>query len=187
MAISGSGCFTRTPPIGATSSLARLRCTKVARYVDMPLQHISGPMLAAMQRETDGRAIRDLVKRIRDGIPGRPAHDLHRRISRRNEADVDELCDFIQRHGSNVWRVPLLQEEGRRPPNWKARFPEREGTALAPGDGAAAEIAAEIGRSRVGRTLKVLVEARVPRESDAPDIDGRIFVDPICRSVNSPR
>jgi len=45
-------------------------CPKVARYVDMPLQHISDRMLSAMQRETSGDHIRGLVQRIRAGIPG---------------------------------------------------------------------------------------------------------------------
>ena len=40
-------------------------CPKVARYVDMPLQHISDHMLTEMQRETSSAHIRDLVKRIR--------------------------------------------------------------------------------------------------------------------------
>ena len=45
-------------------------CPKVARYVDMPLQHISDRMLGMMKRETDGAYIRDLVRRMREGIPG---------------------------------------------------------------------------------------------------------------------
>ena len=45
-------------------------CPKVARYVDMPLQHIHDTMLERMRRETDGQYIRDLIARIREGIPG---------------------------------------------------------------------------------------------------------------------
>ena len=40
-------------------------CPKVARYVDMPLQHIHDTMLERMRRETDGQYIRDLIARIR--------------------------------------------------------------------------------------------------------------------------
>ncbi len=46
------------------------QCPKVARYVDMPLQHIDDAMLLRMRRETDGQYIRDLIGRIRAGIPG---------------------------------------------------------------------------------------------------------------------
>ena len=45
-------------------------CSKVARYVDMPLQHIHDTMLERMRRETDGQYIHDLITRIREGIPG---------------------------------------------------------------------------------------------------------------------
>ncbi len=45
-------------------------CPKVARYVDMPLQHIHDEMLARMRRETSGQYIRDLIGKIRTGIPG---------------------------------------------------------------------------------------------------------------------
>ena len=45
-------------------------CPKVARYVDMPLQHIHDDMLSRMRRETSGEYIRELLQRIRAGIPG---------------------------------------------------------------------------------------------------------------------
>jgi len=45
-------------------------CPKVARYIDMPLQHIHDVMLERMRRETDGQYIHDLISRIREGIPG---------------------------------------------------------------------------------------------------------------------
>src|SRR5438093_12832082 len=45
-------------------------CSKVARYVDIPLQHIHENMLERMRRETSQQYIVDLVRRIRVGIPG---------------------------------------------------------------------------------------------------------------------
>ena len=45
-------------------------CDKVAKYVDMPLQHIHDAMLERMRRETSGQYIRDLIGCIREGIPG---------------------------------------------------------------------------------------------------------------------
>jgi ribosomal protein S12 methylthiotransferase len=45
-------------------------CPKVARYVDMPLQHIHQNMLERMCRETSQAYIVDLIARIRAGIPG---------------------------------------------------------------------------------------------------------------------
>src|SRR4029077_18135742 len=45
-------------------------CPKVARYVDIPLQHIHGNMLERMRRETSQQYIVDLVRKIRAGVPG---------------------------------------------------------------------------------------------------------------------
>src|SRR5580700_10657276 len=42
-------------------------CPKVARYVDMPLQHIHENMLERMRRETSQQYIVDLVAKIRAG------------------------------------------------------------------------------------------------------------------------
>src|SRR5580698_10132466 len=46
------------------------QCPKVARYVDMPLQHIHQNMLERMRRETSRQYIVDLIAKIRAGIPG---------------------------------------------------------------------------------------------------------------------
>ena len=61
-----------THPAHWTDELIRTiaECPKVARYVDMPLQHIHDDMLARMRRETSGAYIRELIQRIRAGIPG---------------------------------------------------------------------------------------------------------------------
>src|SRR3954451_42225 len=45
-------------------------CDKVARYIDMPLQHIDEAMLGRMRRETGREHIEQLVRRLRAGIPG---------------------------------------------------------------------------------------------------------------------
>src|SRR5208337_3939440 len=91
-------------------------CPKVARYVDMPLQHISERMLSAMQRETGGAFIRDLVRRIRAGIPGIALRTTFIvGFPGEKEADVEELCEFIREtrfERLGVFRYS--QEEGTR-------------------------------------------------------------------------
>jgi len=61
-----------THPAHWTDELIRTiaECPKVARYVDMPLQHIHENMLERMRRETSQQYIVDLIARIRAGIPG---------------------------------------------------------------------------------------------------------------------
>src|SRR5580692_1124538 len=156
-------------------------CPKVARYVDMPLQHISDRMLTAMQRETGGDYIRDLVRRIRAGIPGIALRTTFIvGFPGETEADVDELCEFIREakfERLGVFRYS--QEEGTRAGKMDGQVPAKEKErrwhrlmALQK------EIAGTVSAGSVGKTVKVLVdEAGVARgEADAPDIDGRVYV-----------
>src|SRR5262245_19650357 len=61
-----------THPAHWTDELIRTiaECPKVARYVDIPLQHIHENMLERMRRETSQEYIVELLKKIRAGIPG---------------------------------------------------------------------------------------------------------------------
>src|SRR5580698_6453888 len=156
-------------------------CPKVARYVDMPLQHISDHMLTTMQRETSGDYIRDLVKRIRAGIPGIALRTTFIvGFPGETEADVDELCAFIREtefERLGVFRYS--QEEGTRAGKMAGQIPaktkEMRWRRLM---SLQKEIAAAVSRRSLGRRLKVLVEEPgVARsEADAPDIDGRVYV-----------
>jgi ribosomal protein S12 methylthiotransferase len=156
-------------------------CPKVARYVDMPLQHISDRMLSAMQRETGGAYIRDLVRRIRAGIPGIALRTTFIvGFPGETEADVDELCEFISEtkfERLGVFRYS--QEEGTRAAKMAEQVPPKEKErrwhrlmALQQ------DIAAAVSAKSVGASVKVLVdEPGVARgETDAPDIDGRVYV-----------
>jgi ribosomal protein S12 methylthiotransferase len=156
-------------------------CPKVARYVDMPLQHISDRMLAAMQRETDGRLIRDLVRRIRAGIPGIALRTTFIvGFPGETERDVAELCAFIDEtkfERLGVFRYS--QEEGTRAARLPGQIAVREKDRRWHRVMALQQaIAAEVSHRQVGRTLRVLVEEPgVARgEADAPDIDGRVYV-----------
>ena len=156
-------------------------CPKVARYVDMPLQHISDRMLGLMQRETSGDYIRDLVRRIRAGIPGIALRTTFIvGFPGETEADVDELCAFIREakfERLGVFRYS--QEEGTRAGKMADQIPAKEKEKrwhrlmrLQH------EIAGQVGQEAIGRELTVLVEEPgVARgEADAPDIDGRVYV-----------
>lgn len=156
-------------------------CPKVARYIDIPLQHISAPMLTAMQRETSGDYIRDLIRRIRTGIPGIAIRTTFIvGFPGETEADVDELCEFIREarfERLGVFRYS--QEEGTRAAKMEQQIPPKVKEARWHRVmGLQKEIAAQVSASQLGRTLKVLVEEPgIARgEADAPDIDGRVYV-----------
>ncbi|MBA3848713.1 MAG: 30S ribosomal protein S12 methylthiotransferase RimO [Opitutus sp.] len=156
-------------------------CPKVARYIDIPLQHISDPMLGLMQRETSGDYIRGLIRRIRAGIPGIAVRTTFIvGFPGETEADVDELCAFIKEtrfERLGVFRYS--QEEGTRAAKMGDQIPARVKEArwhrlMA----LQKEIAREVSKAHVGRQLRVLVEEPgIARgEADAPDIDGRVYV-----------
>jgi ribosomal protein S12 methylthiotransferase len=156
-------------------------CPKVARYIDIPLQHISDRMLGLMQRETSGDYIRDLIKRIRAGIPGIAIRTTFIvGFPGETDADVDELCQFIR--DARFERLGVFrysQEEGTRAAKMDEQLtPKLKEARWHKTMALQKEIAAEVSKSYVGRRLKILVEEPgVARgEADAPDIDGRVYV-----------
>ncbi len=70
---------------------------RIARYMDMPLQHASRNVLARMKRGSHGDAFLKLLERIRATIPG-----VSLRTSfivgfpGETESDFAELCDFVR-------------------------------------------------------------------------------------------
>jgi len=70
---------------------------RLAKYMDMPLQHVSRKVLARMKRGSNGEAFLKLLERIRTTIPG-----VSLRTSfivgfpGETEADFEELCDFVR-------------------------------------------------------------------------------------------
>ena len=70
---------------------------RLAKYIDMPLQHASRNILARMKRGSNGDAFLKLLERIRATIPG-----ISLRTSfivgfpGETEADFKELCDFVK-------------------------------------------------------------------------------------------
>jgi len=156
-------------------------CPKVARYIDIPLQHISDHMLGLMQRETSSAYIRDLLQRIRAGIPGIAIRTTFIvGFPGETEADVDELCEFIREtkfERLGVFRYS--QEEGTRGAKMENQIaPKVKEARWHRVMKLQKEIAAAVSKTFTGRTLRALIEEPgVARgEADAPDIDGRIYV-----------
>ncbi|MDB6132873.1 MAG: ribosomal protein methylthiotransferase [Verrucomicrobiales bacterium] len=158
-------------------------CPKVVRYVDMPLQHISDRMLKIMQRETGGDYIRDLIKRMRAGIPGIAIRTTFIvGFPGETQEDFEELLEFIRAtrfERAGVFRYS--REEGTKAYNLDGRVHHK--TTESRWNRAMRElqvIAEEFNASHVKRTMRVLVEkpgvART--QMDAPEIDGTVFVDP---------
>ena len=70
---------------------------KVLNYMDIPIQHVSGKVLTAMNRTGDARTLRELIARIRDRVPGIVLRTtVMTGFPGEGEAEFVELCQFIQ-------------------------------------------------------------------------------------------
>jgi len=156
-------------------------CDKVARYVDIPLQHIDESMLGRMRRETSRAHIEDLIHKLRAGIP-----DLTLRTTfivgfpGETDADFETLLDFIRR--SRFERLGIFkysQEEGSRAARMPGQVPTkiknsryREAMAMQQ------SIAHDLAREKIGTELKLIVDQpHIARsEADAPDVDARVVL-----------
>src|SRR6188472_1782424 len=89
-------------------------CDKVARYIDIPLQHIDESMLARMRRETSRVHIEDLVHKLRRGIQGVTVRTTFIvGFPGETDAEFETLLDFIR--CSRFERLGIFkysQEEG---------------------------------------------------------------------------
>ncbi len=157
-------------------------CPKVARYVDIPLQHISDRMLSIMQRETTGDYIRALIGRMRAGIPGLAIRTTFIvGFPGETKEDFAELLQFIKEtkfERAGVFRYS--SEEGTKAYKLEGRVHHK--TCESRWNQAMRElqvIAEAFNASQVERRLRVLVEKPgVGRtEMDAPEIDGTVMVD----------
>ena len=153
----------------------------VARYVDIPLQHVSDRMLSAMQRETDGAYIRDLIKRMRAGIPGIAIRTTFIvGFPGETEEDFVELLGFLEEaRFDRVGVFKYSKEEGTKADRMEGHLPDavkadRHARAMT----LLQRLSKERGKSQVGRRLRVLVESPgVGRsEGDAMEIDGTVRV-----------
>ena len=164
------------------------RQPNVARYLDMPLQHISDSVLRRMKRGRDSAWVRRLVRRIRERVP-----DLTFRTSfiagfpGETEEQFQELCDFVEEmRFEKVGVFQFSREEGTESFQLDGQLPQRvKAQRQKKLLGIQRKISREHQQRLVGRTLDVLVEG-VSDETDlllegrwmgqAPEIDGKVYV-----------
>ena len=146
-------------------------CKKVARYIDIPLQHIHENMLERMRRETSQQYIVDLIKRIRAGIPGIALRTTFIvGFPGETEASFNTLLDFIRE--TKFERLGVFaysKEDGTRAGAMAGQLSDkvkqkRRELAMA----AQHQVAIAVSESFVGREIKVLIEG----EANAKQLQG---------------
>jgi ribosomal protein S12 methylthiotransferase len=103
---------------------------KVARYVDMPLQHIDETMLRRMRRETSRDHIEELIVRLRATVPAIALRTTFIvGFPGETEAEFDSLLEFIERiRFERLGIFKYSQEEGSRAARCPDRFPRLKKT-----------------------------------------------------------
>jgi len=138
-------------------------CGKVARYVDIPLQHIHRNMLERMRRETSQDYIVDLIKRIRAGVPGIALRTTFIvGFPGETEEYFSTLLEFIR--SARFERLGVFaysREDGTRAGQMAGQLTEKaKGERRKRAMSTQHQVATSVAESFVGRTLKVLVEGQ---------------------------
>lgn len=159
---------------------------KVCRYMDIPLQHIADKVLDKMHRNVDGAWTRDLIRRMRERVPGVVLRTTmivgH---PGEGKAEFNELLDFV--HEASFERLGAFaysEEEGTygaehfkdsvsgkvKQERLEKLMSEQSAISLA------------FNESRVGSDVKVIVDDFMDgvfvcrSEFESPDVDGEILV-----------
>ncbi len=156
-------------------------CDKVARYVDMPLQHIDEMMLGRMRRETSRSHIEDLIGALRDGIPGLALRTTFIvGFPGETDAEFEALIEFIQRvRFERLGIFKYSQEEGSRAAKMPGQLSNRlKNERYREAMTVQQTIARETAREKVGREMKLLIDQPLiaRTEADAPDVDTRVIL-----------
>jgi len=158
---------------------------KVLAYIDLPLQHISPPVLRAMNRQYTRAGVEKLIEKLRArisgvtlrtslivGFPGETSKDFEELLSFVESARFDRLGAFM-----------YSREEGTPAYSMKGQISRKvKAGRLDAVMEAQREISLESNRRFVGGRVKVLVESATEEglkgraASQAPDVDGAVYV-----------
>jgi ribosomal protein S12 methylthiotransferase len=160
---------------------------KMAKYVDMPIQHISNRMLKRMARRVTRQFTEDLIQRLHRTIPGLVLRtSLISGFPGETEEDFQELYDFVAAgHFERMGVFTYSQEEDTPAFTFLEQVPEeikRERCDLL--TQAQSEVALAWNESQIGQVLRVLIEEYDARQSayfgrtewDCPEIDHRVII-----------
>jgi len=177
-------------PLNITPELISLLSAekKICSYLDLPLQHISDPVLKRMGRRITGRQTRELLYTLRQkvldislrttcmvGFPGETARDFSSLLQFISEFEFNHLGVFRYR-----------DEEGtpasRLSPKVPEKIKEERYHAIM---SLQANISRRKNRGRMGRVVEVLVEGPSQKKGyalqgraafQAPEVDGMVYI-----------
>ncbi len=177
-------------PDGITDDLIRLikEERKVCKYLDIPLQHISDPILAKMNRRSTSRQIRELIANLREeipeialrtslivGFPGETEDDFKELLHFVDETQFDRLGVFChsREEGTPAAEMPdqvserIKRERYKKIMKTQARLSFKRNRRLT---GHIEEVLVE----GYSEETELLLKGRSSRQ--APDIDGQVYI-----------
>ena len=161
---------------------------KIAKYLDMPLQHASDRLLRSMRRGRDSAFLVALLAKLRARIPGLTFRtSLIAGLPGESEEDFALLKEFVRtQRFERMGCFQYSDEEGTAAHDFPDKVPQkvierrwREIMAVQK------RINREQNRALIGQRLEVLVEGPSPEsehllvgrhEGQAPDIDGVVYI-----------
>ena len=160
---------------------------KICNYFDIPIQHISDKVLKRMNRQSDGKSIRALIKKIRKEIPDAIIRTtVMVGFPGETEEDFEELYDFIKEAKfDRLGAFSYSKEDGTPASRIKTQVhPMTKKSRYNKIMAIQQEVYKEVSNKYIGKELEVLLEERsfdgkyyIARSyMDVPDIDGVVFV-----------
>ena len=157
----------------------------VAKYLDMPLQHITDNMLKSMKRGTTKQKTIDLVNQIRDkvpgiairttliaGYPGETQKDHEEMLQWVEESKFERLGIFTYSHEENTSAFKLKDDVSEKTKR------QRADAVMA----VQQEISYKLNQQKIGKTFNVLFDRKETdffigrTEFDSPDVDNEVLV-----------
>jgi len=159
---------------------------KICNYLDIPLQHISDPILASMKRGTTQEKTTKLLKKFREampemairttlivGYPGETQADFEALKSFVKEMRFDRLGCFTYSHEENTTAYDLEDDVPEEVKLARAnKIMEIQ-----------SQISWELNQEKIGKTFRCLIDRKegnyfVGRtEYDSPDVDNEVLID----------
>lgn len=158
----------------------------ICNYLDIPLQHGSTKMLKLMRRGITREKTEDLIKKIRETVPGITLRTtLIAGHPGETDQDFQEMVDFVEE--SRFDRLGIFtysHEEQTHSFSMEDNVPEAVKNQRA-GDIMELQehISSEINQSKIGETLKVLIDRKEGNdfigrtEADSPEVDNEVLID----------
>jgi ribosomal protein S12 methylthiotransferase len=174
--------------VTADTLRAIAECDKVCKYVDLPLQHASDPVLRRMRRPGSRRSYGRLVQKIRAAIPGVTLRTTFIvGFPGETDREFEELREFVREMAfDHVGVFTYSHEDGTAAGRLKDSVPRRvklsRQRALMT---LQKRLVAAAGKRRVGERVRVLVDGPSPEHplvlrgrtaGQAPEIDSIVYL-----------